>query len=380
MTIGIWLRFLARHRFRISPSRLPRALGMTLIALVSTIPAAVQRRRHGAEIDAEPLPTPVFIVGHWRSGTTFLHELLATDPRFIAPTSLECFATDHFLRWGRMLSRLHFLFPARRPMDDMAMGWDRPQEDEFALMAMGQRSPYEIMAFPHDRAPAIEHLHVGDWPAARREAWAAALVIFMKRVAVGRRWARGKNPQAVTPRWILLKSPTHTARIGVLKRLFPDAKFIHLARDPFELYGSSERLWRETCDGQGLQRPRLNEGPNQLSALILNTLPELYRDFETDTQGMTTDSWAELRYPDLVGEPETEIARVLDELGMGEPDRDAIRAHLAGLRSYRRNRHELDPHIANAITTQWRWYFERFGFDPVPPEASSLSPPPSAGP
>src|SRR5690606_26021376 len=110
-------RFLARHGFRVSFTRLPRAIGMSFLSLGSSIPAFVQRRRHGAEIAAEPLPAPVFIVGHWRSGTTYLHELLATDQRFIAPTSLECFATDHFLRWGRALRRLRFMMPKRRPMD-----------------------------------------------------------------------------------------------------------------------------------------------------------------------------------------------------------------------------------------------------------------------
>lgn len=93
----------------------------------------MQRRKLAAAIAAETPPPIVFILGHWRSGTTFLHELLGTDQKFIAPTSLECFATEHYLRWGDFLSSLKWAIPARRPMDDMAMGWHRPQEDELAL-------------------------------------------------------------------------------------------------------------------------------------------------------------------------------------------------------------------------------------------------------
>lgn len=361
MTAGTWFRFLARHGFRVSPGSAPRALGMSILSLVSSVPAFVQRRRHGAEIAAEPLPMPVFIVGHWRSGTTFLHELLATDRRFIAPTSLECFATDHFLRWGRALRRLDFMMPKRRPMDDMALGWDHPQEDEFALMAMGQRSPYEVMAFPNDRASVVEHLHVDEWPAIGRDAWAAALLTFMKRVAVGRRWAAAPNTPA--PLWFLLKSPTHTARIGFLRRTFPGARFIHISRDPNRLYTSSERLWRETIRSQGLQRPQLDGGDNPLSSFILNSLPELYRNFDRDVADMPDGTLATVRYEDLVRDPEREVTRIRVELGLGEPDHPALRQHLAGVGGYRTNPHAIDPQRAAEIRARWAWYFERFGYD-----------------
>ena len=33
----------------------------------------------------------------------------------------------------------------------MPVGWDRPQEDEFALMNLGLGSPYEVVVFPNRR-------------------------------------------------------------------------------------------------------------------------------------------------------------------------------------------------------------------------------------
>src|SRR4029079_7278292 len=76
--------------------------------------------------------TPLFVLGHWRSGTTLLHELLILDPRHTYPTTFECFAPNHFIWTEWFLAPLtRWLLPKKRPMDNMTAGWDLPQEDEF---------------------------------------------------------------------------------------------------------------------------------------------------------------------------------------------------------------------------------------------------------
>ena len=93
---------------------------------------------------------PVFIIGHWRTGTTLLHELLILDERHTFPNTYDCLVPNHFLLTESFFLRwMRFLMPAHRPMDNMAAGWDRPQEDEFALCMLGQPSPYLTIAFPN---------------------------------------------------------------------------------------------------------------------------------------------------------------------------------------------------------------------------------------
>src|SRR5690606_26880326 len=91
---------------------------------------------------------PIFIIGHWRSGTTLLHELLVLDERLSSPSTFQCFAPHHFLltEWF-FRGFCRWLLPGQRPMDNMAAGWDRPQEDEFALVNLGLPSPYRRIAF-----------------------------------------------------------------------------------------------------------------------------------------------------------------------------------------------------------------------------------------
>ena len=46
---------------------------------------------------------PVFIIGHWRSGTTYLHQLMVMDKRFAYPNTYDCMAPSHTLLTGSVL-------------------------------------------------------------------------------------------------------------------------------------------------------------------------------------------------------------------------------------------------------------------------------------
>ena len=109
---------------------------------------------------------PIFVIGHWRSGTTLLHELLVLDPRHTFPDTYACFSPNHFLVSGWWMKPcLKILLPARRPMDNMVAGWDHPQEDEFALCNMGVPSPYLTNVFPNRPPQYQEYLDMRGVPA-----------------------------------------------------------------------------------------------------------------------------------------------------------------------------------------------------------------------
>ena len=150
-----WLRLLARHKFRVSPSRIHRAIAITAAALGNEVLAGIQWAVWGRGLRAARIEhDPIVILGHWRSGTTLLHELLACDPAFVAPTTVQCGVPSHFVLSEQFArERLGFLLPKRRPMDDMTMGFDRPQEDELALCNLGLPSPWWTVAFPNDPPP-----------------------------------------------------------------------------------------------------------------------------------------------------------------------------------------------------------------------------------
>ena len=151
MGIRTWLSLVARNRAAISPSRIPMAMAVTTVSTINSLLGIAQWAILGRKIARTEIhDDPIFVIGHWRSGTTLLHELLVLDERHTYSDTYACFAPTHFLVSGWFFRpRCEVLLPSRRPMDNMAAGWDRPQEDEFALCNMGGRSPYLTIAFPN---------------------------------------------------------------------------------------------------------------------------------------------------------------------------------------------------------------------------------------
>lgn len=184
MTFGTWAKFLLHHRLAVSPTALHVVAGVTPISLGNSIAALTQRAVYGRRIAAAKVHPPIFIIGHWRTGTTLLHELMVLDKRFAFPTSYECMAPKQSLVTARIVTRyFNFLFPDRRPMDNMATGFEHPQEDEFALCNLGVGSPYERMAFPNDAIgdPFLDMQGVSPEELAR---WKAELKRFLQTITV----------------------------------------------------------------------------------------------------------------------------------------------------------------------------------------------------
>src|SRR4029079_5529560 len=144
-------RLMTRNGCAVAPKYLYIAGVISCVSVAHSALRLVQEAWYGDRPARTPVTrAPLFIVGHWRTGTTLLHELLILDPRHTFPTTYQCLTPHHFLLTESVVPRLlWFLMPSRRPMDNMEAGWDRPQEDEFALCMLGQPSPYLTIAFPN---------------------------------------------------------------------------------------------------------------------------------------------------------------------------------------------------------------------------------------
>jgi omega-hydroxy-beta-dihydromenaquinone-9 sulfotransferase len=366
MRVSAWLLLLARNRFAVSPSRIVFCLRGCIYSLANSSLNIVQRLIFGKRIRECLLDAPpIFIIGHWRTGTTLLHELLTLDQRFTAPTTMECFAPAVCLAFRRVLRWLRYMLPANRPMDNMPVNWDRPQEDEFALMNLGLGSPYETMIFPNHRTPWHPYLNMTELGPDEIRAWKNGFLSFLQQVNL-RSKREEERPQAGSRR-IVLKSPTHTARLRILREMFPQAQFIHIVRDPCEVFSSTVRLWRALFHTQGCQKPRFEGGANGPCAIeeyVLENMNLLYRDFFAEAAKIPAGNFCELRYEDLVRVPLAEINRIYRQLGLGpfESIRPQLEAHLRASDSYKTNTHRISDEQRAQVSRRWGWYVDRFGY------------------
>lgn len=353
MGFPTWFKLLARNRFAISPSRVPLAASVTNATVLNMFGGVFSKLMFGHRVEATKLAEPpLFVLGHWRSGTTLLHELLILDARHTYPNTYECFAPLH-CAWTEWFvpPLLRKLLPATRPMDLMEAGWERPQEDEFALCNMGIPSPYLVWAFPQHGPVADEYLDLVSLSHAERERWKRALRTFVQSVAMKRN------------RRIVLKSPTHTARVKTLLEVFPDARFVHIVRDPLALFPSTVRLWTTLSQVQGLHT--INGGLPWVERRVLDTFTQMYERFEQDRNLIPAGRLAEIRFEELVQDPVGEMQGVYEQLDLGdfESVRPAVARYAAEHKGHRPGHYSLSAATTERIRRHWAPYFERYGYN-----------------
>jgi LPS sulfotransferase NodH len=351
MRFATWMKLLAEGRFDVTFNCLPRILLVTLTAPVVSALARVGEVLYARRVAATFVKSPIFVLGHWRTGTTLVHELLACDPALGYPTTHQCLFPNSFLVSGRAFNRLYRVFtPASRPSDDMPMGVDRPQEEEFGLTNMGVGSLYRGFAFPRHGPPDGRYLDLDGLSGRERDDWEAAYMTLLRRL------------QFASKRPLVLKSPPNTARLRTLSRLFADARFVHVARNPFDVYASTVKLLRALTSLQGLQNPPLIDG--WVGEHVLSTFERMFAAYERDRDLIADGHLLEIRFEDLIADPKGVVAEIYGALGLGDfaavaPRIDAYVRERAG---HRRAQHRLDDAERRAIVERWRPYFERFGY------------------
>ena len=346
-----WLGLLAENRAFVSPSRLRILLTVSALCGFNSFGRLITDWLYHQKISSTKPPSdPIFIIGHWRSGTTLLHELMMLDERFTTPNTYQCFAPGHFLVTESFFHRFGgWLLPNRRPIDNVKAGWDRPQEDEFALMNLGAPSPYRRIAFPHTSSVKPEALDITKLNQRDLGRWKKTLYSFLVRLSIK------DNRRQV------LKSPTHTARIKILLEMFPRAKFIHISRTPYAIFPSTRRLWQALHATQSLQQ----KPDPRLDSYILSCFREMQTAFDRDKSTIPAEQYCSIRYEDLVENTIQCMGKVYNELDLDnfENMELALKAQDHELKNYQTNTYKLDPQLETLITSEFRKYFECNGYE-----------------
>jgi hypothetical protein len=321
------------------------ALRFFIAARIQSALGKLQTRIYQRAVDAVALRAPIFIVGHWRSGTTLLHELLALDEKFAAPTTYECFNPSHFLLTRNQTSADR---RAVRPTGDMIVAASSPQEEEFALLCVGAVSPYEAFLFPR----AIERVEsLGDpdlFQRIEQLRWEQALSWTLKATA----FAHGAD------RRLILKSPTNSFRVGRLAALFPGAAFIRVVREPCAVFGSTLRLWQSMWERYALTAPLAQD---RLLERIIEIRLAMERKLRGDLARLPDERRATVRYEDLITDPCGAIARLYELLSLGDPSASApkVRAYMT---EHPRTASDTGGDWRAIVIERWREMFEEFGY------------------
>jgi omega-hydroxy-beta-dihydromenaquinone-9 sulfotransferase len=352
LTLGDWLRLLGENRFAVAPSRIPRALAITYHSTQNSAFRLLDRWKTGQALNDVAIPPPLFVLGHWRNGTTHLHNLLAVDDRFAFPNTYQALYPHTFLSTEALNSGLiSFFMPKRRPMDNVEWSLRSPQEDEFALCVASLKSPCLGWLFPQCRAHYDRYLTFREVSEDEIEHWREAFLQFLQKLT----WKYGRP--------LLLKSPPHTGRIRQLLTMFPQARFVHIHRDPYAVFPSSRRTFRVNSELNGLQRTRERE--DEFDDWILRQYRALYDAFFEERGLIPAGHYHEVGFEGLESDPIGEVGRIYEALDLPdfrhvEPE---LRRYVDSIAGYTKNTFpSLPADLRRRIANEWRPCFEEWGY------------------
>lgn len=351
--LGVWLRLIADNGG--VPRRYWGKLARVLAISAATAPLRLAERvcyspSRMARVEIDP--SPLYIQGFGRSGTTHLLNLLAQDPNFGFVSTFQSIAAPMFLVGrGRMERLLARSVPGTRPMDNMAVSLALPQEDDVALATTSHLSWIHHLSFPRRSQAYLEKYATMRLSKSELAQWERDYLNVLRKATL-----------ASDGRPLLLKSPTNLGRTVELLRLFPEARFIHIVRNPYVVYRSMTHLYQRM-----LPICQLDDVTGQeVATTILDSYAAMMRQYIKDRELIPQQRLAEVRFEDLERDPMTEIERLYAELSLPgwKQAREPIRKYLGTLSGYRKNNHRFDTETIDRVGQHWGFAVKEWGYEP----------------
>jgi len=314
--------------------------------------AALDRRRMQGTDPETVLQPPVFIVGYWRSGTTHLHNLLGCSPEFGIITPLASGLPKELLTLGTWLEPvLERALPEDRGVDDVAVRPQSPQEDEIPVANLQPLSVFHALYFPRQFRRNFERgVFFAHATEQEVEQWANCVRYFLAKVAMH---------QDTQP--LLVKNPVYTARVGQLRKLWPEARFIHIYRNPYTVYRSTTHYFKKMLSKLALQAYDTGD----VEPVVLDSYPRMLDRLYRATDDLPDDQFAEVRFEDLEDRPLEEVERLYHQLDLPgwRQARPRTKRYLARVADYSKNKYTYGAEVRATVQDAWGRFVNRWEYE-----------------
>jgi omega-hydroxy-beta-dihydromenaquinone-9 sulfotransferase len=294
---------------------------------------------------------PLFILGHWRSGTTLLHNMLTKDPSAGYITTYQSlFPTNLASKW-LFRTFMKIKMPHKRPSDGVELNINFPQEDEFAFSNLQWNAYYNFFYFPTQYKTFFEQaVHHKNLTENEIDLWYKSYDTLLKKALIN---LGGKR--------LIIKNPVNTARIDKILKLYPDAKFIYIYRNPVTVFFSTQRFFQQLCPT--LWFHRVDDA--FIDKMIFEVYNDLMNDYFKYKSLVPPGNLMELKYEEFEQEPLKEIEKIYSNL-LNE-DFSAVKhlfsAYFTTQKSHKKNKYLVEAETIAAIKKHLGRYIEMYEYE-----------------
>lgn len=299
----------------------------------------------------EDMPAPVFILGHWRSGTTHLYNVMCKSGEwgFVPPVATGL-PWDLFGLAKVFNPLLERALPEHRFIDNIPVHPDSPQEDEIAIANMSEVSFYHAIYFPRAFTENLQRgLFFDGCTTADIRNWSKQFKYFLRKLYL----YEGKKP-------LLIKNPVYTGRLAMLREMFPEAKYIHIHRNPYDVFVSMRNFYQKLLKEFALQ----NYQHVDIDETILEVYDRMMRAYERDAADLGPEQLIELSYDELDRDPVGAVEKCYQALGFSGFDaaKGRFETYLASIAGFKKNRFDYSDGDAAKVEKRLGYFIEKWGY------------------
>ncbi len=345
-----WMNLLKTNHFKISGNMLPRTIGLTILSILNSKDYKKEKQYHPEIIKTNLIKYPIFILGHWRSGTTFLHTLISRNPQFGFANIFEIRNPHTFITRQNIFElRKEQHKPEARPTDNVLIDFSSPGEEEFGVAIISKMSPLFGWVFPKNEDYYEKFSTFSDVSEKDREAWKKSFHFYMQKLTF------------LHKKQLLLKSPLNTGRIKLLLELYPNAKFINIHRNPYSVFQSTLNMYKTVVAESAFHKRDMNN----ITELIFQRYSEMYDAFFSQMGNIPSGNYVDIAFENFEKDPLESVKHIYSKLQLSySPDvAQKTSEYIDSLKGFVKNMHqELDQDTKDRIFREWGRSFERWGY------------------
>lgn len=295
---------------------------------------------------------PIFILGHYRSGTTYLQKSMSADPSFGFINGYDTICPNSSLLFGKWLQKfLQFIINTFRIKNSFFNNSipdldDAAEEERFLVNKGSAFTDYWRFVFPlcWSEWQSCSHLskdidYCNNW---KKEYMKALKLISFKN--------KGRQ--------LVLKSPPNTERIRYILEMFPGAKFIYISRNPYHVFYSTCNMWKKAIKRFYLQKIS-NE---QMEELVFKEFIQLAEQYQRDKKLIPPGSLIEVLFEDLEQDPMNVLENIYAELELPDFEiaKEQLLQKLYKEKKYQKFDYVYQEEVFKKIDRRWGKYIHQW--------------------
>lgn len=301
------------------------------------------------------LKDPIFILGYYRSGTSYLHELLTKDDRLGYHTNFQMVQPEVMLSTEKILLPFYDficrVFKIQDKVHRIPMSFKFPGEEDGAMTTgFNKRGAHWGYFFPKIMMRHIQkYIMFENINSSEMYEWTNDFVFLLKKISLAN---RGKQ--------LVLKSPPNTARVKLLLSLFPNAKFIFIHRNPYDMYASNKRFMKLTHKIYALG------GTKNINTrdIILDTYSQFMNKYLSEKSLIPDEQLIEIKYEDFINSPLENMKNIYSALNLNEFQycEKKMIEHLCSRNDYKKLEHELQSDETTIVTKRLEPFLKQWNY------------------